>query len=72
MRLGMSGAFLPARMDDFSAEIAARIRELGFLPAASPALPTTRLAPSGKANRVRDLLADHGLRMYQAIGYRPP
>ena len=30
MRLGMSGAFLPARMDDFSAEIAARIRELGF------------------------------------------
>ena len=28
MRLGMSGAFLPARMDDFSAEIAARIREL--------------------------------------------
>ena len=72
MRLGMSGAFLPARMDDFSAETAERIRDLGFSGCFTRFTDDPFTTPAAKANRVRDLLADHGLRMYQAIGYRPP
>ena len=72
MRLGMSGAFLPAKMDDFSVEIAQRIRDLGFSGCFTRFTDDPFTTPAAKANRVRDLLADHGLRMYQAIGYRPP
>jgi sugar phosphate isomerase/epimerase len=72
MRLGMSGAFLPARMDDFTVEIAQRIRDLGFSGCFTRFTDDPFTTPAAKANRVRDLLADHGLRMYQAIGYRPP
>ena len=30
MRFGMSGAFLPSSMDDFTPEMAVRIRDLGY------------------------------------------
>jgi sugar phosphate isomerase/epimerase len=72
MRLGMSGAFLPAHMDDFTPEMARRIRDLGFSGCFTRFTDDPFTTPKEKANRVRDLLADHGLRMYQAIGYRPP
>lgn len=72
MRFGMSGAFLPARMDDFTEETAKRIVELGFSGCFTRFTDDPFETPPAKAHRVRDLLAAHGLRMYQAIGYRPP
>jgi sugar phosphate isomerase/epimerase len=68
----MSGTFLPSKMDDFTAETARRIRDLGFSGCFTRFTDDPFQTPPAKANRVRDLLADHGLRMYQAIGYRPP
>jgi sugar phosphate isomerase/epimerase len=59
-------------MDDFSAETATRIRDLGFSGCFTRFTDDPFTTPAAKANRVRDLLAEHGLRMYQAIGYRPP
>ena len=72
MRLGMSGAFLPAKIDDFTQQSARRIRDLGFSGCFTRFTDDPFTTPAATANRVRDLLADHGLRMYQAIGYRPP
>jgi sugar phosphate isomerase/epimerase len=72
MRFGMSGAFLPTRMDGFTDEVARRIRDLGFSGCFTRFTDDPFETPVAKANRVRDLLAAHGLRMYQAIGYRPP
>ncbi|MGH2369700.1 MAG: sugar phosphate isomerase/epimerase family protein [Chloroflexota bacterium] len=72
MRFGMSGAFLPAKMDDFTEQTARRIRDLGFSGCFTRFTDDPFETPPARAHRVRDLLADHGLRMYQAIGYRPP
>ena len=72
MRLGMRGAFLPSRMDNFTEETARRIRDLGFSGCFTKFTDDPFKTPAGKAHRVRDLLAGHGLRMYQAIGFRPP
>ncbi len=72
MRLGMSGAFLPSRMDDFTPETARRIRELGFSGCFTRFTDDPFDTPPAKAHRVRDLLAGHGLSLYQAIARRPP
>lgn len=72
MRLGMSGTFLPSNMDDFSDETAKRIRDLGFSGCFTRFTNDPFETAPAQANRVRDLLASYGLRMYQAIGYRPP
>ena len=73
MRLGMSGAFLPRNMDNLTSEMAKKIKDLGFSGV------FTRFGdndpfetPPAKCYRVRDLLADHGLRIYQATGYWQP
>ena len=73
MRLGMSGAFLPRNMDDFTPEMATKVKALGFSGV------FTRFGENdpfettpAKCLRVRDLLADHGLRIYQATGYWQP
>ena len=72
MRLGMSGAFLPNKMDDFTEETARRIRDLGFSGCFTRFTDDPFTTPPATAHRVRDILTGHGLRMYQAIGYRPP
>lgn len=72
MRFGMSGAFLPSNLDDFSEETCRQIKELRFSGCFTRFTNDLFETPLSKAHRVRDLLADHGLRMYQAIGYRPP
>ena len=70
MRFGMSGTFLPSSMDDFTPEIAKRVRELGFSGVFTrfrendPFETTT-----AQCHRVRDVLADEGIRMYQTTGY---
>ncbi|GIV79209.1 MAG: hypothetical protein KatS3mg050_3603 [Litorilinea sp.] len=70
MRFGMSGCFLPDNMDELTPAMCQRVRELGF----SGIFTRFRkndphTTPRHKAERVRALLADHGLRMYQATGY---
>lgn len=70
MRFGMSGCFLPSDMDDVTPEMCRRVRELGFsgiftrFRANDP-----HTTPRHKAQRLRDLLAGEGVRLYQATGY---
>jgi len=73
MHLGMSGAFLPRNMDDFTPEMAKRVKALGFSGVFTRFGDNDpfETAPA-KCHRVRDLLADHGLRIYQATGYWQP
>jgi sugar phosphate isomerase/epimerase len=72
MRLGMSGAFLPTKIDDFSEETCRRIKELGFSGCFTRFTDNPLETDHKRAHRVRDLMKDQGVRMYQAIGYRPP
>ncbi len=70
MRLGISGAFLPDNMKDLTPELCRRVRELGFsgiftrFRANDP-----HTTSKEQATRVRKLLEDQGLRMFQATGY---
>lgn len=70
MRLGMSGCFLPDDMNDLSIAMCQRVRDLGFTGIftrfrANDPHTTTKEA----AQRVRDLLAGEGVRLFQATGY---
>ena len=66
----MCGAFLPDDMDDLSPVMCKRVREMGYsgiftrFKANDPS-STQRL----KAERVRSLLADENLRLFQVTGY---
>ena len=70
MRFGLSGTFLPDNMNDLTPEICRRVRELGFsgiftrFRANDP-----HTTPRPQAERVRRLLADEGLRLFQVTGY---
>lgn len=73
MRFGMSGAFLPSNMDDFTEEIAIKVKKLGFSGiftrfGANNPFETTKQ----QCRRVRSILENHSLRMYQATGYWQP
>src|ERR1043166_5500427 len=70
MRFGMSGCFLPADMEEMTPEICRRARALGFSGiftrfARNDPHPTT----AAQAHRLRSLLADEGIRLFQATGY---
>src|SRR6266542_1267432 len=70
MRFGMSGCFLPDDMDALTPEMCRRARELGF----SGIFTRFRKnnpndTPRSRAERVRQVLADSGVRMYQATGF---
>jgi sugar phosphate isomerase/epimerase len=70
MRFGMSGCFLPADMDDLTPEMCRRVRQLGFsgiFTRFSKNNPNE--TPKSKADRVKQLLADEGVRLYQATGF---
>src|SRR5262245_49116692 len=70
MRIGMCGAFLPDDMGDLTAEMLRHVRAMGFsgiftrFRANDP-----HTTPRHKAEQARKMLADAGLRMFQAIGY---
>lgn len=70
MRIGMCGAFLPDNMDDLTPEMCRHVREMGFsgiftrFRANDP-----HTTPRAQAERVRQLLADENLRLYQVTGY---
>jgi sugar phosphate isomerase/epimerase len=70
MRFGMSGCFLPENMDDLTPAMCRRVRELGF----SGIFTRFRqndphTTTQAQATRLRSLLADEGIRLYQATGY---
>ena len=70
MRLGMCGCFLPENMNDFTPDICRRVRDLGFSGIfcrfrQNDPHSTTR----AEAQRLRSLLADENLRLFQATGY---
>ena len=73
MRFGVSGDLFPRDMREFTAEHARRTRELGFsgiftrFGANDP-----HTTPRAECRRVRDILSDHGLAMYQCTGYWQP
>jgi sugar phosphate isomerase/epimerase len=66
----MCGCFLPDDMDAVTPEMCRRVRELGF----SGIFTRFRKnnpndTPKAKADRVRQVLADNGVRLYQATGF---
>ena len=70
MRFGMGGAFLPEDMDDLTPELCRRVRDMGF----SGIFTRFRkndphTTPRAKADRLRKLLADEGIALFQATGY---
>ena len=70
MRFGMCGCFLPDDMDAVTPEMCRRVRELGF----SGIFTRFRKnnpndTPKAKADRLRQVLADNGIRLYQATGF---
>jgi sugar phosphate isomerase/epimerase len=70
MRFGMSGAFLPDDMDDLTPDVCQRVRDLGFSGIFTRFRKNDpRTTPKEKADRVRQLLADEGLRLFQVTGY---
>lgn len=70
MRFGLSGAFLPSNMDNIDAAVCRRVRELGFSGIYTRLRDNDPFETSTEqCHRVRDLLAAHGLHMYQSTGY---
>jgi sugar phosphate isomerase/epimerase len=70
MRLGLNGAFLPDDMKDITPALCQRVRALGFSGIFTRFRGNSPLeTPRQEAERVRQVLADHGLRMYQSTGY---
>ncbi|HXF61943.1 MAG TPA: sugar phosphate isomerase/epimerase family protein [Caldilineaceae bacterium] len=70
MRLGMSGCFLPDNMDDLTEEMCKRVRDLGFTGIFTRFRQNDpHTTTKAQAQRVRDLLAANGVRMFQATGY---
>jgi sugar phosphate isomerase/epimerase len=70
MRFGMSGGFLPEDMDALTPAMLRNVRVYGF----SGIFTRFRhndphTTPRAKAERVRALLADEGVRLFQATGY---
>jgi sugar phosphate isomerase/epimerase len=70
MRFGMCGAFLPEDMNNLTPEMCKRARDMGF----SGIFTRFRnndphTTPRASAERVRQLLADENLRLYQVTGY---
>lgn len=70
MRFGMSGCFLPDDMNNLNAEMCQRVRSLGFSGIFTRFRKNDpRTTSKAEAQRVRDLLAGEGIRMYQATGF---
>jgi sugar phosphate isomerase/epimerase len=70
MRFGMCGAFLPEDMDEVTPEMCRQVRAMGF----SGIFTRFRkndphTTPRAKAERLRKMLADEGLRLFQVTGY---
>ncbi len=72
MRLGVSDAFLPERMDDLTEAHARTVRELGCSGVFTRFTDHDPFAVTeAQCLRVRQLLASQDVTMFQATGYRP-
>ena len=70
MRLGMSGCFLPADMNDFTVEMCRRVRSCGFSGVFTRFKENDPLTtPRADALRLKSLLADENVRLFQVTGY---
>ncbi len=70
MRFGLSGTFLPADMNAITSDMCKRIRNLGFSGIFTRFKTNDPFETStAQCHQVRDLLSDHGVRLYQATGY---
>jgi len=70
MRLGLNGCFLPDDMQDITPALCQRVRALGFSGIFTRFKNNHPLeTPRAAAERVRQVLADNGLRMYQSTGF---
>ncbi len=70
MRLGLNGCFLPDDMKDITPVLCQRVRGLGFSGIFTRFKNNHPLqTPRAAAERVRQVLADNGLRMYQSTGF---
>jgi sugar phosphate isomerase/epimerase len=70
MRLGMSGCFLPANMNDFTAEMCRRVRGAGFSGVFTRFKDNDPLTTSrAEAAQLKALLAGENVRLFQVTGY---
>ena len=70
MRLGMCGAFLPDDMNDLTADTCKRVRGMGYSGIFTRFKSNNpHTTPRASAQRVRKLLADENLRLFQVTGY---
>ena len=70
MRIGMCGAFLPDNMDDLNADTCKRVRDMGYSGIFTRFKSNDPHATSrAKAERVRQLLTDENVRLFQVTGY---
>ena len=70
MRFGMSGCFLPENMNDLTPAMCQRVRDLGFTGIFTRFRQNDpHTTTKAEAQRVRDLLAGEGVRLYQTTGY---
>lgn len=70
MRLGLNGCFLPDDIKDITPALCQRVRGLGFSGIFTRFKSNhPLLTPRAEAERVRQVLADNGLRMYQSTGF---
>ena len=70
MRFGMCGAFLPDDMNDLTAETCKRVREMGFSGIFTRFKKNDPHTTSrATAERVRQLLEDENLALFQVTGY---
>ena len=70
MRLGLNGAFLPDDMKDITPALCQRVRALGFSGIFTRFRANHPLeTPRRDAERVKQVLHDEGLRMYQSTGF---
>ncbi|MEP6986315.1 MAG: TIM barrel protein, partial [Chloroflexota bacterium] len=70
MRFGMCGAFLPDDMNDLNADTCKRVRDMGFSGIFTRFKKNDpHTTPRAQAERVRKLLADENLSLFQVTGY---
>ena len=70
MRLGMSGCFLPANMNDVDSAMCRRVRDAGFSGIFTRFRDNDPLTtPRADAERLKALLADEGVSFFQCTGY---
>lgn len=70
MRLGMSGCFLPANLNEVTPAMCQRVRAAGFSGIFTRFRDNDPLTTGrGDAQRLKSLLADEGVLLFQATGY---